>query len=230
MNLVTIMGVIAAFTLLIPALIILFCRLTANKSLLTLFFYFTFSAVYNLMSEGVFRVSDEVLDVTATINNYLEVPLMCACMLFFCTTPRHEKLIRSIFFGFVFYEVALTVVFGFNMDSAIYILGPGIAILFIVSIYFFVRYARISIEKNKQTGKTLMITALLFAYGCYAMVYSFLYLQKTSAVADVFLIYYIASILTSLLMSIGLVWIIRRSRKIREVQLTRKELAMFFNR
>jgi hypothetical protein len=95
--------------------------------------------------------------------------------------------------------------------------------------YLFSQYVKLTIEKNKAWGRTLMVTSILFAYCCYAMIYFIYYIQKTSAVADVFIIYYIVSIISSILMSIGLLWVYNRSKQIKEVQLTRKELALFFN-
>ncbi len=83
-------------------------------------------------------------------------------------------------------------------------------------------------EKTKGFGKTFMITSILFAYGCYGLIYCLYYLQKTSAVADVFLIYYIASLLASLLMSIGLISYYKRFKQLKAIELTRKELQMFF--
>ena len=75
----------------------------------------------------------------------------------------------------------------------------------------------------------MMITSILFAYGCYFIVYVFAYIQKTSEKTDVFIIYYLASIIFSLLMSAGLIWVKKRLRQIKEVQTTRKELNVFFH-
>jgi hypothetical protein len=60
-------------------------------------------------------------------------------------------------------------------------------------------------------------------------VYIFAFVQKTSNRADVFIIYYLASIIFSVLMSAGLIWVKKRLREINEVQTTRKELNVFFH-
>jgi ABC-type Fe3+-siderophore transport system permease subunit len=83
--------------------------------------------------------------------------------------------------------------------------------------------------QGKGIGKTLMITSILFAYGSYFIVYVFTYIQKTSARKDVFIIYYLTSIIFSAVMSAGLIWIKKRLRDIKEVQTTRRELNVFFN-
>jgi DMSO/TMAO reductase YedYZ heme-binding membrane subunit len=70
--------------------------------------------------------------------------------------------------------------------------------------------------------------SLLFSYGCFLVLYYLHYLLKTPAVADVFFIYYIVTFIATVVMSLGLVWVIKRTREINERQTTRKELALFF--
>jgi hypothetical protein len=230
MNVHTFVGIVAAFALLIPVAIIFIYRLAVNRSLLALAIYFLFAAFYNLMDEGIIPVGNEVTRTAGIINNYLDAPLVLFSLLFFCTTSRQQKILQITLVIFAVYEVVVTAALGFNINAIVYILGPGILLLFICALYFFVKYARMAIEKNKQVGKTIMLAAMVFAYGCYGMIYCFHYIQKTPARADVFLIYYIASIIASLIMSSGLIWISKRGQKIKEVQITRRELAIFFNR
>lgn len=230
MNLVTSLGVLAAMAFLAPALIIFSCRLFNNKSLFILGIYFLSVGLCNLMSANLIPASDEFRRTAGLVNNYLDAPLVLLFLPFFCTNSRQKNMLYLSLAAFIIYEIVVTVVCGFNLTALVYILGPGVLILFGYSLYFFVKYARIAIEKNKQIGKAYMLGSIAFAYGCYGMIYCFHYLQKTSAKADVFLIYYIASIIASLIMSIGLVWMTRQAQKIKEVQLTRRELALFFNR
>ena len=230
MNLVTSLGILAAIALLVPALIIFSCRLCKNKSLLTLGIYFLSVGLYNLMAANLIPASEGFRKTAGIVNNYLDVPLVLLFLLFFCTTYRQKTFLYATLGAFVLYQIIVTLVCGFNVTALVYILGPGVLLLFGYSLYFFVKYARIVIERNKQLGKAFMLGAISFAYGCYGMIYCFHYLQKTSARADVFLIYYIASIIASIIMSIGLIWITRQAQKIKEVQLTRRELALFFNR
>lgn len=229
MNPVTLIGIVSACALLLPVAIILTCRLYGNKSLLTLLFYYLTAAVYNLMVEGVFPVSLDTINTVGAINNYLDIPMMLTIFLFFSTNKGKRKILYVTMAVFVLYELVISLIMGFNMITAIYITGPGIVLMMLYAMYLFSQYVKLTIEKNKAMGRTLMVTSILFAYGCYAMIYFIYYVQKTSAVADVFIIYYIVSIVSSILMSIGLLWVYNRSKQIKEVQVTRKELALFFN-
>jgi hypothetical protein len=61
------------------------------------------------------------------------------------------------------------------------------------------------------------------------MVYCFYYLQRIEAVGEVYSIYYIASLLSSVLMSIGIFKYNKRYRELSEVLVIRKELQVFFS-
>jgi hypothetical protein len=230
MNSASVIGIIASFALLLPVLIIVCCKLYKHISLPCLLFYYLTTAVYNLAGEGIIPSTKESRNFLGIINNYLDVPLMLVVLLLFCTSKRKQIAIYISIVAFVLFEIFVGILFQFKRESLTYILGPGILLIFCWSVILFAQHVKISIEKNKGFGKTFMITSILFAYGCYIMIYYFYYIQKTKAVSDVFLIYYIVSIISSLLMAAGLILIYKKSKQIKELQTTRKELAVFFHR
>lgn len=226
---VTIIGIIAACLLFVPVFIIAACRLYGNRSLLVLALYYLFAAVYALMSESVIPISDNALQLVGVINNYCDVPMMLVVLLLFCTTRARKKMVYISLAAYVAYEAVIFAFHGVEAISVIYIMGVGLLLMLGYSMYYFGEYVKLSLVKSKALGKTLMIASIIFAYGCYGMIYFIYYIQKTSAVADVFIIYYLVSIISSILMSIGLTLVYRRTRQIQEVQRTRRELALFFN-
>lgn len=228
MNTVSFMGMLAAFAFLIPVGIIIVCRLF-NKSLLALLLYFLLMALYNLVSVGIITINNTDRILFGLITNYLDAPLLLIALHTFYNKPVQKKALRISLAVFLCYEAFITIIYGFNAESIVYILGPGICMLFAYSLYFFSQYVKFSVEKNKVFGKTLMIASILFAYGCYGMVYCFYYLKTTSAIQDVFLIYYIASLLATALMSIGLVLYSKRFKQVKEAEIIRKELQVFYN-
>jgi hypothetical protein len=228
MNIVTYMGILSAFAFFIPVLLIFLLRLTDNKSLVALLCYFFITGVYNLIGVTILKVPVHIEERLFVISNYLDAPLMLIGFLFFCTTAQRR---RTIYFSlgiFVTYEIVIAVIYGFSPASVIYIMGPGIVLLLVYSVFFFTHYVKLSIEKNSGFGKTFMITSIVFAYGCYAMIYFFYYLQKSSPIDDVFLIYYIASFVASVLMSIGIIIYKKRLKQFKDIELTRRELRIFF--
>jgi hypothetical protein len=198
--------------------------------MLSLLVYYFITFLYNLADQGMLPLNREIRRSFGIVNNYLDVPLMLIALLLFCTSTRKNIAIYISLAGFAIFEIFVGILFQFKRESLTYILGPGLLMIFCWSVILFAQHVKLSIEKNKGFGKTFMITSILFAYGCFMIVYYFYYVQKTKDVSDVFLIYYIISIISSLLMAIGLILIYQKSRKIEEVQITRKELAVFFQR
>ena len=227
MSINTILGIASAIAFLLPPMIILYSRLI-NVSLLAIIVYFLLLAIYNLMGENLIAVSSEVKKITGVVCNYLDVPLMLISMLLFCTEKWKQNLVTAVLVLFLAYEIIIFIKYKLEAVTSVYIMGPGIILILLFSLYFFITHIKNTIVQGKGIGKTFMTASVLFAYGCYFLVYIFAYIIKTPERADVFTIYYLASIIFSLLMSAGLIWIKRRVKEIEEVQTTRRELTMFF--
>jgi hypothetical protein len=229
MNFNAILGILCSIAFLMPALIILSSRSLINISLIALVLYFLQVMTWTLMAEKVILVDREVQRNLGIISNYLDVPLILTSMLMFCTEKAKKHFIITAIIAFMAYELLIFFQYKLSPLSSKYILGPGIVLVLLFSLYFFVNNIKNTIVQGKGIGKTLMITSILFAYGSYFIVYVFTYIQKTSARKDVFIIYYLTSIIFSAVMSAGLIWIKKRLRDIKEVQTTRRELNVFFN-
>ena len=228
MNFYSILGMISAVAFFLPAFIILSSRLLINISLLALVFYFLLVMTHNLMAANIIIVSKELQSNFGVINNYLDVPLMLTGMLMFCTEKWKQRVLVTSIICFSAFELIIFFQHQLQPVSSKYIMGPGILLILFYSLYLFVNNIKNTIVQGKGVGKTLMITSILFAYGCYFLVYLFAYIQRTSDRQDVFIIYYLASIIFSVLMAAGLIWVKKRLREIKEVQTTRKELSVFF--
>lgn len=228
MNFYSILGMISAVAFFLPAFIILSSRLLINISLLALVFYFLLVMTHNLMAANIIIVSKELQSNFGVINNYLDVPLMLTGMLMFCTEKWKQRVLVTSIICFSAFELIIFFHHQLQPVSSKYIMGPGILLILFYSLYLFVNNIKNTIVQGKGVGKTLMITSILFAYGCYFLVYLFAYIQRTSDRQDVFIIYYLASIIFSVLMAAGLIWVKKRLREIKEVQTTRKELSVFF--
>lgn len=226
MKLHALMGTLSAFALLAPVLIILVCRLFLNKGLWAMFIYFLLGGIYCLMSEGIMPATEKFKATYGILNNYVDVPLMLIILGMFSTSPSRTRALNLTLLLFIIYEIAVLFRFGLTVQSSIWIMGPGILVILFYSVIFFRQYAKLSIEKNKGVGKTLIVSSMLFLYGCYAMIYYLYYIQKTSARADVYFIYYIVLFIASISVSLGLIMIQKKARQIKELQVTRKELAV----
>jgi hypothetical protein len=198
-------------------------------SLLALVIYF-FSAFFcNLLSEDIIVLSPALKTSLAVISNYLDVPLILLSVLMFSTEKRMHMAISICLVVFLAYELIIFMNFRLLPVSTKYVMGPGIILILLISIYLFINNIKRTIWKGKGFGKTLIISSILFAYGSYLLVYIFFYIQETPHKADVVTIYYVTSIIFSLLTASGLFWVRKRFKEIKEVHITRKELGVFFN-
>jgi hypothetical protein len=154
---------------------------------------------------------------------------MLLFLLFFCADKTKKRSIEVALLITILYEVFIAFIYGFNVKANIYVLGPGILLVLMFSFNLFVRQMRITIVQGKGVGKSLMLTSVIFSYCCYGIIYFFHYIQQLKAVNDIFLLYFITTLITSGIMAFGVVFIKKHLRTLYELKHTRKELHLFFN-
>ena len=222
-------GAASTIALFVPVLLICLYRLYRNSSLLLLSVYYLLQGIYNLMSLGRMPGSPKFVQLFGIAYNYIDIPLMLLVLLFFCPVKWTRQVIYFTLGLFLLFEVYVAFLYGLQPQSSLYILGPGTFIILLYSLYFFIHYAKLSIAKGKSMGKTLMLGALLFSYSLFALIYYLHYIEKTPAVADVFLVYYIVTFISCGVMCLGLVRVYKRIGQLQELQQIRRELALFFD-
>lgn len=222
-------GMASTFALLFPVCLIFIYRLYMNRSLQALLIYYILSATYNLMVQGVIPAPARLKFIFGSVNNYLDAPLMLLFLLFFCVDKWKIKAVYITLGVFACFELVVAFAFGFSLKANVLILGPGIAIVLLVSLVLFVRQIKRTIVMGKGLGKTLMLTSVVFSYGCFGIIYLFHYIQRIGNVGDVFLLYFISSFISSVLMAMGVVLVRKHLRDLREIMLARRELQVFFN-
>ena len=109
-------------------------------------------------------------------------------------------------------------------------LDPDYLLVLGFSLLFFIHQAKITIVHQKAAGKALIVASLLFAYGGYSFIYVVYYLLKTPYKTDTFLVYYLISIISSVLIAIGIMYERKRVRELMELQTARKELKVIYGR
>lgn len=229
MNPNAVLGVVSTYAFCLPVFLIVIFRLHVYKPFFALLIYFLLATVSNLMTEGVVPATEQVRKIFGVVYNLLDLPLMLTGLLLFCGSRQKVKNICVTIVVFLLYEVVVLWWHGFTRQTVTYVLGPGIVVILAYSVHLFVQYVKLAVVHEKAIGKALMIGAVCFTYGSYAMIYVFYYVAETPAVAEVFILYYVASIVSAVLLSVGITLVQKRMRLLREARLTRKELHMFFN-
>lgn len=228
MNWQFVIGILSTLAFIAPIVLILWYKLLINRSLLALLFYYTNAALYNLMSLGILVVPHDVKRTFGAINNYLDVPLIFLFFIFCTHVPWKKRIIGVTVIIFGIYEMLIAFFYGLSKTGMQFIIGPSVILILLCGISLFFEQVKMVIYNLKGPEKALMAAAIAFAYGTYAQLYYFYYINNTAAVKEVFLIFFVASILSSVIMCLGLYWLNKKCQKFQEVQLARKELATFF--
>lgn len=176
------------------------------------------------MSEGYIPANRTVTYYWGVANNMLDVPLMLTFLTYFSPSKKYTQRMKILGIVFISFELIVMIITRFSVNGLTIILGPGILIISALCLHFFIRYATMAIEHGKATGKAFITGSMLFAYGCFSILYVLYYIIKTEHIEGAYLIYFIATSVSALLMSTGLIIEWKRIKKIKELKVTRKEL------
>jgi len=213
----------------VPVVLILVLKLFSNRSFLALAICYFIVGVQNLLRQSVFGVPKVIYQSMSLVDNILEVPLMLLFLTFFSTSVLMTRRIKTCIYVFIGFEAIILAIFGFNVKAIRIILGPDIALIVAISFSFFMRYVRLSVSNSKSIGKAVMAASVFISYAIFSIVYIFYYLAKNEQYqGDAELVYYLVSILSAILMTIGILVENKRFKKLGELRHTRKELATIY--
>jgi len=219
------MGLISTVALFLPILFILVLRLGAYRTFPALLIYYSGVFIYNLFTEGFLKADQQIIRYWGLADNLLDIPLILTFLIYFSSSNTFTKKIKSLIVGFVLFEAIVVMIVGLNINAITIILGPGLIIVIGFCLLFFIRQTKITIMHKKATGKALIAASLLFAYGCFGIIYLMYYIFKTKYTEDAFLIYFLVVTLSSLLITVGIIVERKRIRKLSELKITRRELS-----
>lgn len=237
MNLNFTIGLISTFFLSLPVLLMAGQRLPRQKSFLALFIYYTSAVIYNLLTLKIIHANPQVVSYWGMANNLLDAPLMLYFYLYFSPSRKFYNNTKLIIVSLIVFELTVVAIKGLNNSAISIFMAPGILLVLLYSMRMFGKYTKLSFRHSKAAGKALIAAALVFAYGCYALLYAMYYIFKIqvengvtnpAAVADTFLVYYISTIFSSATITIGIYYESSRVHKIREMKQTRKELKIIY--
>jgi hypothetical protein len=222
------MGLISTIALLAPVITILSLRLAGYKSFPALLAYFLVVFSYNMLTWDFIHLNKDFIYYFGVLNNFLDAPLMLIFMSYFSQTASFRKKMFIAVPILIVFDIVIIILNGFNIESATIALGPGLAIIMVYAILFFIRQAKLTIIHQKALGKACMVAALLFAYGGYTFIYIVYYLMKTPHKADTYVVYYLITFCSSLILATGIYLEKRRVNVLAEIKTTREELKMIY--
>jgi hypothetical protein len=225
-----VVGLISAIALFLPIIIILTLRLAWYKSFPALLIYYFLVAGHSLFSLDFMNSNRSFVYHYGVLNNLLDAPLMLSFMTYFSKTAIFRKRMKFIIALLVLFEVIVIAGFGFTIKTAIIAMAPGLLLVLVFSLLFFIHQVKLTVVYQKAVGKAFITASLLFAYGGYGFIYVVYYLIKTPYKADTLIVYYLITICSSLLLSAGIFFERKRVRQLAELKITRQELKMIYGR
>ena len=190
--------------MLLPVILVLLKK-QFSPPFLALIIYFICTAFYNFLIIAFPDCPKDIRRFLGVTNNFLDAPLMLLFLSHFTHSIRIKKMIRISLLAFLVFELGIVLMYGFSVKSISIFSGPGLIIILSFSFYFFTRHIRLAIIQKREISKTLMISGILFAYAVYFMVYLFYYVLETPNKMDALIIYLLASLVASVLLTSGLI-------------------------
>ena len=222
------MGFVSTLALFLPICFILLFRLGNYKSFPALLAYYTIVLIINLLTEGYITANSNTIKYWSISANLLDAPLMLLFLTYFSTSDSFTRKMKILIFALLVFELGVVIAVGFNAKAVTIFLGPALLIVFTFTLHFFVRQTKIAIAHYKRMGKAVIAASLLFAYGCYSILYLLYYVFKLKYKEDTFLVYFWVATFSSLLMCAGIIIERKRVKKLNELKVTRKELSDFY--
>lgn len=211
----------------LPVLAIILFKLYRHTSLIALAVYYILTIVHCLYAQNIPPVPNfqNPLDIA---YSYVEIPLVLTSLLFFCYGNQRKQIMQKIIIGFMVYEVLISVYFRFSPNASLYIVAPGLAVVISYTTFLLLRQLKFTFIHGKNSGRVLMLAAILFSFCSYGLVFYNYFVQKQTNINDIYYLYFVASTIASILMSIGLFMMRHRIKELQELKIVRKELQMVF--
>lgn len=229
MTLLNSMGLISTIAIFVPILFLLAYKLAWYKSFPALFFYYLVLLSYNFVNLEYFGLGNPaVAGYHKIANHLLETPLILFFFTYFSRTVEFRKKLLLSIGIFIGFEITMIGLYGFTTRATTFIMAPGLLIIMALSSMFFLHQVKIAVIYHKAIGKAIMIASLLFAYSGFSFVYVVDYLIETQYTMDVYLIYYLITIITSIPMAVGIYFERKRVQHLSELQTTREELKRIY--
>lgn len=211
----------------LPIVAILYFRLYRHASLIALMVYYFLTILHCLGSSNM-PPSPDFKDTWEVLYNYIEIPLMLSALLFFCPARQRQQKIHRFIVFFIAYEVVVALFFGFTPNASLFVMAPGLLVIVLYSLFLFLRQVHFSILHGKNTGRALMLGAVVFSYSCYLFVFYTYFIQNELDVSSIYAMHFVSASLAAVLMSMGLFMMRHRIKELQEIKIARRELQMIF--
>jgi hypothetical protein len=228
MHLSSLLERIAVFALSAPIVVMIATRLGWYKNFIALFIYYILGLAFLLMSINVINLSEPVGSAFGILTNLLDAPLTLFFLAYMSRSTAFKQKIYWLIAAFVVYEAAILFSMGYSVKSSTIITMPGLVLTMGLSLIFAIHQVKITVVYHKAAGKAIFASTLFFTYVGFTYVYYVFYFMDHSFQDDARLVFFALSIISAIVMSVGLLFERRRVSKLFEIKTTRQELKALY--
>ena len=195
---------ISTFILLVPVISMLFKKSTWNKNFIPLAVCFLLLLCTGLINNDLINLGENANTIFITASIIFQAPLILMFLNYFQLNADLKKAVRVSLLAYMIGGTLFLSVKGVHAETIGLILGSGLFLVLIYGLIIFFRQIKESIHGRRETGKAFMISAVVFAYACYLFIYLMSYVFHTREKTEIILLFQLATIISTLLVSIGL--------------------------
>jgi hypothetical protein len=202
------LNLLTPILLLLPILSILLRKELRTKTLIPLAMMFAIFMGISLLNDDLIGQFPQVKTALVIAGFLLMGPLTLMSMEFFrkdsTLGPRFRRALWVTLLMFVLAGSGMLIGQGLDTLTGFMVVGTGIILVMLFYLPLFYHQIRVTIQKRSETGKAFMISAVVFSFGSYLLVYLMnILLQDKVKLSDSFLLFHVVILLFSLLFSVG---------------------------
>ncbi len=198
------LNLISTFILLVPVISMLLKKSTWNKNFIPLAVCFILLLGTGLINNDFINLGENANTVFITASVVFQIPLILLFLNYFNLNPELKKAVRVSLLAYIIGGTLFLSVKGVNSHTIGLLLGTGLSLVLIYGLIIFFRQIKESVHNRRETGKAFMISAVVFAYACYLFIYLMSYVFHSKENMEIKLLFQLATIISTLLVSTGL--------------------------
>lgn len=195
---------ISTFILLIPVISMLLKKSTWNKNFIPLAICYILLLCTALINNDFINLGEIANTLFITACVVIQAPLILLFLNYFQLNPDLKKAVRVSLLAYILGGTLLLTVKGVNSKTIGLLLGTGLSLVLLYGLIIFFRQIKESVHNRRETGKAFMISAVVFAYACYLFIYLMSYVFHSKENMEIKMLFQLATIISTLLVSIGL--------------------------
>lgn len=190
--------------LFLPLLALVYKRNLWHYSFIAIVLCLTLTIFSSLFSAGKIKISGDVNYIINTLSSLVQPPLMLMFLIYFSENEQTRKSLRLTVIILMVTGILILIRKDIQDAAIPVIIGLGLLLVDIFSIFFFIQQIKASVTVRTETGKAFMVSGIVFSYFCYSFVFIATYFFRSDNHEDLFVLYEISTAIFALLIFAGI--------------------------